>query len=50
MENRHDKLSEGAKWNTGEVFFAQEALDIGLIDAISTFDNYISEILKTLKS
>ncbi len=42
---RGDKLKSDA-WKTGKMFFAAEALEIGLIDNIASF----SELLKSLKS
>ncbi len=48
-ENRSDQINQSAKWNTGEVFFARQAQEIGLIDSIASFEDYTREILKTLK-
>jgi len=36
--------SDNKVWGTGKLYNAKEALKIGLIDEISTFDNMISEI------
>ncbi len=47
--NREDHLDPESNWHTGEMFFAENAKQIGLIDAIASFDNYTSHILKTLK-
>ena len=44
--NRGDKLKcEDSAWNTGKVFFADEALQLGLIDGIDTLDNVINNLL-----
>ena len=41
--NRKDKLTAERKdWGTGKVYFAQEAADLGLIDGIDTFDNFLN--------
>ncbi len=48
-QNRADHLSEGDAWKTGEVFFADKAKDLGLIDDIAPFDDFIRHILQTLK-
>lgn len=40
---RGDKLKADRKeWGTGKVYFADKALDIGLIDAIDSFDNVLN--------
>lgn len=49
-QNRSDQLDTKSKWDTGEVFFAENATEIGLIDSIATLDNYLLEIHKTLKN
>lgn len=42
-QNRSDKLSDNQKlWSTGKAFFADEALKIGLIDNIDTFQNTLN--------
>lgn len=44
---REQQLSaDQSVWGTGNMFFAKEARKIGLIDEISTLDNYIAEIFK----
>lgn len=41
--NRGEKLTaERSSWGTGKVYFAQEAADLGLIDGIDTFDNFLN--------
>lgn len=41
--NRADKLKESREvWGTGRVFFADEALKLGLIDSIDTFSNTLN--------
>jgi len=41
--NRGDKLTADRKvWGTGKVYMAQEALDLGLIDGIDTFENFLN--------
>lgn len=43
--NRNDKLTADQKtWGTGKVWSATEALSLGIIDGISTFENFINEI------
>ena len=37
--NRPAAVKNESSWNTGKVFFADEALSLGLIDAIDTLDN-----------
>jgi protease IV len=52
-EGRGDKLSAEANPFTGKVYFAEEALEIGLIDGICTFEDaldYAFELGKTKKS
>jgi len=39
--NRKDSLTS-SDWNTGKLYFADEALSIGLIDAIDTLDNVVN--------
>lgn len=42
-QQRGDVLTADRKvWGTGKVFFAEEALSIGLIDAIDSFDNILN--------
>lgn len=42
-QNRGDKLKQGREvWGTGKVFFADKAQEIGLIDNIDTFDNFLN--------
>ncbi len=41
--NRAEQLTQGRKvWGTGKVFFAEEALEIGLIDEINSFNNILN--------
>ena len=41
--NRSGKLTAERKdWGTGKVYFAQEAADLGLIDGIDTFENFLN--------
>ena len=41
--NRGDKLNGDRKvWGTGKVFFGDKALELGLIDGIDTFENFIN--------
>lgn len=41
--NRTGKLTAERKdWGTGKVYFAEEALQLGLIDGIDTFDNFLN--------
>lgn len=41
--NRAEQLKFGRKvWGTGKVFFAEDALEIGLIDEINTFNNILN--------
>jgi len=41
--NRTGKLTAERKdWGTGKVYFAQEAVDLGLIDGIDTFENFLN--------
>ena len=44
VENsRGDKLKEDRRtWGTGKVFFAEEALQMGLIDSIDSFENFLN--------
>ena len=42
-KGRGDKLLKPrSEWGTGKTYFADEALSIGLIDAIDTFDNVVN--------
>lgn len=44
--NRGDKLSaERSTWGTGKVWFADEALSLGLIDEINTFSNTLNSFV-----
>lgn len=44
--NREGKLSNGRDvWGTGKVYFAEEALTLGLIDEINTFENTLNIIV-----
>lgn len=44
--NRDGKLSSGREvWGTGKVYFAEEALKLGLIDEINTFQNTLNIIV-----
>jgi signal peptide peptidase SppA len=46
-QNRKEQLkAEQSEWGTGNMFFAKEAKNIGLIDEISSLDNYIAAIFK----
>ncbi|MEI7597271.1 MAG: S49 family peptidase [Bacteroidota bacterium] len=46
-ENRGSKMkSDWKTWGTGSVFFAPEALKIGLIDEIDTLENTIKSLIK----
>lgn len=41
--NRKDNLTaDRSSWGTGKVYFAEEALQLGLIDGIDTFDNFLN--------
>ena len=41
--NRTDKLkSDRTVWGTGKVYFAEKALELGLIDGIDTLENFIN--------
>ena len=41
-KSRTEKLQKGRDvWGTGKVFFAGEALELGLIDSIDTFENFL---------
>ena len=41
--NRGDKLTQSREvWGTGKVYFAEEALELGLIDQIDTFSNTLN--------
>lgn len=41
--SRDDKLlSDKKSWGTGKVFFAKEAMDLGLIDEIDSFQNILN--------
>lgn len=41
--NRDGKLTADRKsWGTGKVYFAEEAVSLGLIDGIDTFDNFLN--------
>lgn len=41
--NRDGKMNADRKvWGTGKVYFAEEALQLGLIDGIDTFDNFLN--------
>jgi len=43
QRNRSEKLAENLNlWSTGKVFFADEALKIGLIDSIDSFQNTLN--------
>ncbi len=44
-ENRADSLKSD-DWKTGDMFFGKQALEIGLIDHIASFDQLTSNILK----
>lgn len=45
-KNREGKLASGREvWGTGRVWFAEEALEIGLIDEINTFTNALNSIV-----
>lgn len=45
-KNRADKLSDSRKvWGTGKVWFAEDALKIGLIDEINTFSNTLNSFV-----
>ena len=43
--NRAGLLGKDKEWNTGKIFFADEALSIGLIDSIGSFDQLIIDLL-----
>lgn len=47
-KTRKGKLDINSDWDTGEMYFAQEAVDNGLIDGIMTFDEYLLNIYKNL--
>jgi len=41
--NRADQLTADRKvWGTGKVYFAEKALELGLIDGIDTFENFLN--------
>ena len=42
-ESRKDKLNSN-DWNTGRMFFANEAIEIGLIDGIMPWDEFLQNI------
>jgi len=44
IKNQRGGKLKSDNWTTGEVFFAQDAVDIGLIDAVDSLDNTINEI------
>lgn len=45
-KNREGKLTTDRKtWGTGKVWFAQDALEIGLIDEINTFSNTLNSFV-----
>lgn len=48
MAQRADFLDLSADWDSGRMFFADKAYDIGLIDAVTDFDSYAQSILKTI--
>ena len=43
--SRKGKLTS-SDWNSGKMYFAPEAIELGLIDDIMTFDEYVEEIFK----
>ena len=44
--NRKEKLTADRKvWGTGKVWFAQDALELGLIDEINTFSNTLNSFI-----
>ncbi len=46
LTNRSDNLiDDGDTWGTGKMFFANEAKQIGLIDIIAPFDDFVSSII-----
>ncbi len=47
--NRGEKLGPESEWGTGKMFFGQEAQDIGLIDDIGSFDDYLQKIYDEFK-
>ena len=43
QQNRGDKLTaDRSEWGTGLVWYADKALDLGLIDGIDTFENFLN--------
>lgn len=49
-KNRDGKLTSGRDvWGTGKLFFASEALEIGLIDGYLSFDETVKTIYETIK-
>jgi signal peptide peptidase SppA len=46
-ENRGNKLTNNS-WNTGKLFFADEAMSVGIIDEIDTWENTINSFAKSL--
>lgn len=45
VAKNRDLKSDWKTWGTGKVFFAPDALEIGLIDEIDSFDNVIKSLL-----
>ena len=42
-ENRGDKLKVGREeWGTGKLFYADQALEMGLVDSIDSFHNILN--------
>ena len=42
-KNRGDKLkSDRSVWGTGQIYFGKKAVELGLIDGIDTFENFIN--------
>lgn len=49
--NRGEKLTEGEEvWGTGKTFFADKALEIGLIDEISSFEEVVESLENSINS
>lgn len=49
-DNRKDKLKADKKvWNTGKTMYASEAIEIGLMDKIATWDEALNEIESNIK-
>lgn len=48
-KNRPDLAATEGKWGTGKMFFAQEAIDMGLAHEIGTLENLITNIFKEFK-